>query len=362
MDTTPSPIERSRFSAAGLLGVVCFVAGGAILTVGALWLTSYLEARQFRMARQLMMLLLLLVPGLLYSRLHPAWRERSPSIETSSAVGIATGLAVLIGFLTGLGVTVARVGTSGLTTRGLTTFLLFTTLFAALATWFATALFAKHVIARANPDRETTLREFLDRVRTGPAPTKELLGTESDWMPLGQLDVGGSRLQITDLEHIGDERGGTVIPVPQGLYLVEARVVTYAREPRISRLRVRVDLVPSTLGERAGTVHVDVGAVVVCDVDRLATWRAANEDAWRQWVACLANEPLNGAGEYPCEPAGTSVFYVASGFGGGTFPAFYLMTKGGHPVGLEVEFIRAGTPYPFERGTEEVTPPPPPRS
>jgi hypothetical protein len=53
---------------------------------------------------------------------------------------------------------------------------------------------------------------------------------------------------------------------------------------------------------------------------------------------------VHDAGEYACEPAGTIVANAASGFGDDTYPMFYSVS-GGRPVGLDVEFIAAGTPY-----------------
>jgi hypothetical protein len=357
VQTFTSTTARSRGTVASLVRVVPFVLGGALYTIGVLWLTSYLEHRGYAMARHVMMSLLFVVPGPLYSRLHPAWRERPLSAKASRAVGAATGVAIVIGFATVVGITVSRDGTSILTARALTAFAIFTTLFAAVGALIASTIHAKHVVTQANPDRETTLREVLDRVRSGPAPSRGLVGTESDWLPVGQLDIRGSRLQIVDLERIGREREGVIVSVPRALYLVEARVMTYAREPRIARLRVHFDLVPSTVGARAGRIDVSLGAVAICDVDSLTTWARANEDGWEQWLECFANESINGAGEYPCEPAGTTVFYVASGFGAGTFPAFHLMMKGGHPIGIEVEFIRSGAPYPFDRRLQQAARP-----
>jgi len=49
------------------------------------------------------------------------------------------------------------------------------------------------------------------------------------------------------------------------------------------RVRIHPKREIGTLGELAGEVGVDLAAVAICDVDRLAGWAQGDEDQWRRW-------------------------------------------------------------------------------
>jgi len=116
--------------------------------------------------------------------------------------------------------------------------------------------------------------------------------------------------------------------------------MTYGIDRRISRVRVHPKGEIGTPGALAGEVGVDLAAVAICDVDRLAPWAQDHEDEWQRWGNQLWYGRTTPAGLYPCEPAKTVVPFVDSGFGDGTYPVYYSMNDG-RAVGLEAVFLRS---------------------
>ena len=188
------------------------------------------------------------------------------------------------------------------------------------------------------------LTDFLAATLTGPEAHEGAAGVESDWLFHWQVDIQGERLQILDVAMAGNEDEGVSVAVAPGVYVVEARVMTYGIDRRISRVRVFANGLSGVPGEQAGEVSVDLAAVAICDVDRLHAWAQANEEDWQRWVEGLAYKHTASAGAYTCEPAGTIVPFLDTGFGDGTYPVFPLM-RDGRVVGLEAVFLAPGTPY-----------------
>jgi hypothetical protein len=120
--------------------------------------------------------------------------------------------------------------------------------------------------------------------------------------------------------------------------------MTYGRDRRISRVRVRRKGRVVKLGKFAGEVEVDLAAVAICDADRLAGWARDHQYRVHQWGDRLRFGGEARAGQYTCEPAKTVVSFVESGFGDGTYPVYYL-THDGRRVGLEAEFLSRTTGY-----------------
>ena len=150
------------------------------------------------------------------------------------------------------------------------------------------------------------------------------------------------RLQMLDVFMAGNDDEGVILDASRGIYVVEARVITYGTDRRISRVRVYPEAQVVTQGELAGEVDVDLAAVAICDVDRLASWAKNDEAEWQRWGDRLWFGRTTPAGLYTCEPATTVVPFVDSGFGDGTYPVYYLMHDG-QAVGLEAEFIATET-------------------
>ncbi len=190
----------------------------------------------------------------------------------------------------------------------------------------------------------STLADFLESTLTGPEADQGTLGTESDWLFHCEFEVQGTRLQMLDVSMAGNDGEGVILDVSPGVYVVEARVMTYGIDRRISRVRIHPKGAVGTLGEVTGEVGVDLAAVAICDVDRLAGWAQAEEAEWQRWGHPLWYGRTTPAGIYACAPAKTIVPFIDTGFGDGTYPVQYLMYES-RPVGLEAVFIPAGTPY-----------------
>jgi hypothetical protein len=188
------------------------------------------------------------------------------------------------------------------------------------------------------------LADLLASTPTGPEAEGGTPGIESDWLFHCELELQGARLQMLDVFMAGNDDEGVILDASAGVYVVEARVMTYGIDRRISRVRVYPKGQVVGRGELAGEVGVDLAAVAICDVDRLAGWARSHQDEWQRWGDKLWFARITRAGVYSCEPAKTVVPFVDSGFGDGTYPVYYL-THDGRPVGLEAEFLSPGKPY-----------------
>ena len=201
------------------------------------------------------------------------------------------------------------------------------------------ATIGEHVDLASGP-----LADLLTSTLTGSEAETGTSGVESDWLFHSEFKLHGKRLQMLDVFMAGNDDEGVILDASTGVYVVEARVVTYGIDRRISHVRVHPKGQVVTVGARAGEVGVDLAAVAICDVDRLAGWANDHQDEWQRWGDKLWFHRTAHAGIYTCEPAKTVVPFVDSGFGDGTYPVYYLM-RDGRPVGLEAEFIPPGTPY-----------------
>lgn len=162
--------------------------------------------------------------------------------------------------------------------------------------------------------------------------------SESDWLFHCEFPIQGRRLQVLDVVMAGNDGEGVIIEVPPGVYVVEACVLTDGTNRRISRVRVHPKGVVGALGKLAGKVGVDLAAVAICDVDRLAPWARDHEDDWQKWGQDLWYGRTAPAGLYECTAAGTVVPFLDSGHGDGTYPV-YLLVEMGTAIGLEVVFL-----------------------
>lgn len=184
----------------------------------------------------------------------------------------------------------------------------------------------------------TPLSVCLGSLPTGAPPDRGAADPESDWLFHCDLPIQGRRLQILDVVMAGNDGEGVTLDVAPGPYVVEARVMTYATDHRISRVRVHPKGAVGTVGDVAGMVGVDLGAVAICDVDRLAPWAKDHEDAWQEWGQDLWYGRTEPAGLYTCTAASTVVPFLDSGLGDGTYPVYSLM-ENGRAIGLEAVFL-----------------------
>ncbi len=189
-----------------------------------------------------------------------------------------------------------------------------------------------------------TLQEFLDSPQSALKSGSANSGVESEWLPFVTIELLGSRLRIADVYMIGTPGEGVELAAEPGRYALDAKVMTFDDDRRISRLRVQRAGLVGVLGEPAGEVGVDLAAVGVTDGERIRAFFEADNDAFQEWGDALWYQRNDMVGVWPCEPADTTIAYVDSGFGDGTFPVWHLMHDG-VAVGLEIEFIAPETPH-----------------
>ena len=118
----------------------------------------------------------------------------------------------------------------------------------------------------------------------------------------------------------------------------------YGDDKRISRLRLVQD-VPHELGELLGTTVADVGYTGACDHEALLKSVVGNEEAAEKLAQKVFDIDDFGKVALPADPE-AALHIVSSGFGDGEFPVRELISESGR-VGVEVEFIEPGAPYPL---------------
>ncbi len=179
---------------------------------------------------------------------------------------------------------------------------------------------------------------------------KGALGKETGWIPFDELKLRSGKLFITDpIAGVGMEEG-LGVELPPADYRLEAKVMDYGQDKRISRLRIVLPDGDAEIGEQIGSTWTDVGSTGVCDHEDLAKaledyhenrdalYDRVDEEVWRDGIghgSVILDEKSSGA-----------MHVVNSGFGDGEFPVYELLSASGR-VGCEIEFISRGTPYPF---------------
>jgi len=188
------------------------------------------------------------------------------------------------------------------------------------------------------------LDEFLDGESRPPA--KGTLGTESRWLHFCDLDLRSGRLLVIDPSFAPYEQDGLLVDLPVTRYTVSAKVLDYGTEKRVSRLQVVTRLAEATLGPEIGKTWSDTARTGVCDYQLYKEAWGDDERGW-QIVGPTLEELSSGVAVLD-EAAGAILPFLESGFGDGEFPVFELLD--GHSnsrVGIEVQFIAQGEPYPF---------------
>lgn len=193
------------------------------------------------------------------------------------------------------------------------------------------------------------LRERLERQIEGDA-VRGAVGRESEWLGFTQLDLSEGRLLICDLGFIPSEDDGLLVELPAGRYEVQAKVMEYAGDQRVSRLRLAPSGIAASLGEQLGETWTDTAQTSICDFTAMSRHFEAAElddDAFGEQLD-QTREEQGVCGVLELDAARRAVApFVDSGFGDGTFPVFALIA-GGQRVGVEIEFIAAETAYPFD--------------
>ncbi len=201
------------------------------------------------------------------------------------------------------------------------------------------------------------LSQHLERETEGDA-VHGAVGRETEWLGFTQLDLSDGKLLICDLEFLLIEED-LLVKLPPGRYEVQAKVMEYPGDRRVSRLRLLPAGAVVNLGEQLGETWTDTAVTSVWDSTAMArAWErlGMNDDALHARLEQVRDEQ-GRCGVLDLDAAqGAVAPFVDSGFGDGTFPVFAL-TADGRRVGVEIEFIAANEPYPFgerEAGEEST--------
>lgn len=170
------------------------------------------------------------------------------------------------------------------------------------------------------------------------------VGTESSWIPFDELRLTSGKLILLDPISCLQSGDGLVIGLPSARYGLEARVMDYGDDKRISRLKLVQD-VPHELGELLGTTFADVGYTGACDHEALLDSVVGNEEAAEKLAQEVFEIDEYGKAALSDDPEAV-MHVVSSGFGDGEFPVRELISES-RRIGVEVEFIEAGAPYPL---------------
>lgn len=179
-------------------------------------------------------------------------------------------------------------------------------------------------------------------------------GTFSEWTHFCTLEIKGGALQFTEARVIGlrgnNEYECYEIPVENGPFTIECRVVSFGTDNRISDIRAYPKhLNPASLEKRLldKEIPVDFGGVAVVDIGTVHQSMEEDTERYEEWY----DEALYGSSEgqftiHTWPDTKTEIPCVDSGFGDGSYPLSELLLNG-TPVGLEVTFIQEDEEYPM---------------
>ena len=183
-----------------------------------------------------------------------------------------------------------------------------------------------------------------------PEPKTGSKGEESDWLEFCDIGLRSGKMRIVDPTWTSPVDGGVVVELQAGNYLIEGKVAKYGRDKRVSRIRMVLPGVVSKLGATLDEAGVDSGTIAMFDAEEIGTLCEADEDRGADRVLSAWSEADTEQGD--CGVAildaetGLKMPYASAGFGDGGYPIYELLSDSGR-IGVEIEFIRPGTPYPF---------------
>lgn len=158
------------------------------------------------------------------------------------------------------------------------------------------------------------------------------------WNHVAELELRGRRLAIKDAMILVDPASESpewpFVEVEPGLYAFEIHV---PETWHCARLRVVPSGTDPTLGPKLGDLDVDHAKAAVIDYDAFLATAASDFDSYEEWTGTELDDELslNFSGCIDFGP--TSLAYVTSGAGDGTYPVFELL-EGEKVVGIECHF------------------------
>lgn len=158
------------------------------------------------------------------------------------------------------------------------------------------------------------------------------------------FELRGTRLGFSEPWAILD-----AVPVfcPSGSYVLVAECLRYGNDCRIARVTATRARRTGVRGALYGAIDVDVGNACVFDYDAIEGYADSDENAFENWIdANIVGKTTPFAGSVACDSAKTTIEFVTSGFGDGTY-SVYELRDDYDIVGAEVVFLDTDEPYPF---------------
>jgi hypothetical protein len=168
-------------------------------------------------------------------------------------------------------------------------------------------------------------------------PDEGIVGQESPWLPIGELDVTGESLCAVDVTMFNADDGVTV-KVPSGSYIVEGKAMDFDGHLRVSRIRAYPKGTEPMLGEVIGETDTDSGMIAICDIHGIDA-RLTDED-YEALSDRLFDVSIKGGDVITIDLGSKRVTFAASesGWGDGGYPTHALLNET-RTVGIEVEFL-----------------------
>lgn len=157
------------------------------------------------------------------------------------------------------------------------------------------------------------------------------------WYTVATLRVDSGTLDVADLPGTGAVR----VAVPNGLYLIEAKLIDFDGSLRLSRVRARIETTNPDMGAKQGMVAVDFGSIRIADFLAIQNGLTSQELQEFSELTCAFSKVSCDICRLNFESRSVYFVLCQSGFGDGTYPVSGL-NRGAETVGLEVQFIKDG--------------------
>ena len=161
------------------------------------------------------------------------------------------------------------------------------------------------------------------------------------WNEVARIEIRGNRIVAKDAMILLDadeaEPGWPAVTVSPGDYVAELHLPS---SWHCTRFRIRRTDATPDLGPQVGCFGVDHGKAAFIDYDAFHEKIAVDPGDYEEWTMNELDDELaiNFSGEIPFSD--TSLIYVKSGDGDGTYPVFQLI-ENGQVVGAECVFDAA---------------------
>jgi hypothetical protein len=175
------------------------------------------------------------------------------------------------------------------------------------------------------------------------------IGKETRWLDFTHLDLKSDFLLVVDAAYVPSTSDGVLVELTPGVYTLKAKVMDYETDKRISRLRIvqqEQSHVEFSLQASVEMIRTEMACLGVCDYEVFSQEMERDPHAAEDRI-CEMYEQGQTHGVVQLDETRSIVMpFVSSGFGDGEYPV-YTLIQDESLVGVEVEFIPVGEPYPF---------------